>query len=402
MKIDIKAVLVYLAFVVFLCAVPAIAFVQYGTGTKDTRGHVGATDGFMKMPDGRDIYIFGFTNISSLVHFNNLSTSNAIRAKNHAEFPAPTIVMMEGNRRYQSLSTLGMAMRPDLFDPHTIHFHGYPHASAVYDGEPMSSLKVNQGADFTYFYQLNDPGTYMYHCHNEATEHMEMGMVGSLIVRPAQDEASARPAIDAACQATTGRTSASFKGFLFDDGDCSTGYDDELIVQYSDVDPFFHDADSFAQPLPFADYAARYFLLNGRGYPDTVNTGYITNNASSYSGLLDDFPAQKVNSLITAHVGDRILIRLSNLSIQEFCNIEVLGLPMQVIGKDAKFLRRPNGNDLRYYANSVMVGGGESADLLIDTTGVTPGTYYLYSRNLYQLNSDQLDRSGVMTEIRIQ
>ncbi|GFE60545.1 multicopper oxidase domain-containing protein [Geobacter sp. AOG2] len=397
MKIDFRKVSAYLVVLLFISAVPALCFVQYGTGTKDTRDHFGATDGFIKMPDGRDIYVFGFTNISSHVHFNNHSTSNAILGKTHADFPAPTLDMMEGNHHYLSLSTLGMAMRPDLFDPHTVHFHGFPQATAFYDGEPMSTIAVNQGSDFTYFYQLNDPGTYMYHCHNEATEHMEMGMLGNLVVRPQQDVNRT------GLTCTDGRPATgpgSYKGFDYDDGDCSTGYDQELIVQFADIDPKFHDADSFAQPLDFAGFEARYFMLNGRGYPDTVDNGVILNSVDQY---LDQapYPAQKIPSLITATVGQKILVRLSNLSIQEFCTIEVLGLPMRVVARDAKFLRRPNGRDLSYAANSVFIGGGESIDFIIDTTGAAPGTYYMYSRNLEQLSADQMDRSGAMTEIRI-
>jgi FtsP/CotA-like multicopper oxidase with cupredoxin domain len=389
------------------------------------------------MPDGRDVYIFGFTNVTSLVKFRNQSTSLMGKRKAQADFAAPTIEMREGMHHYQTLSTLGMAMRPDLFDPHTIHFHGYPNASAVFDGEPMSSLKVNQGADFTYFYQLNDPGTYMFHCHNEATEHMEMGMLGNLIVRPRQDEFVANnPAL------APSYNGKAYTRFIFNDCDnlpedvtaappggfalggqpgiCgSTGFDKDYMIQFADIDPGFHDNDSFAQPLDFAGFKARYFTLNGRGYPDTTNPNPIINNASSYlpppslpvNPTDANYPAQKVPALITLNTAageQALVIRMHNLSIQEFVTIEIPGLPVQIIGKDAKFLRRPNGKDLRYYANSILIGPGESADLRIDRQdptypgGVPTGTYYMYSRMLEQLTSDQMDRSGAMTEIRIQ
>ena len=389
MKIDFKKCTVGLCLLAFTCAVPALAFVQFGTGTSVSRDHFGATDGFSKMADGRDVYMFGFNNVSSLVRFNNHSTGNAIQAKNQSDWPAPTLDLREGNRHYLSLSTLGMTLRPDLFDPHTVHFHGFPNASTFFDGEPMASFSVNQGADFTYFYQLMDPGTYMYHCHNEAPEHMEMGMLGNLVVRPLQDLPANRPAT-----CIDGSPPASYLGFAYNDGDCSTGYHAEMIMQFAEIDAPFHDDDSFAQPPLFALLDSRYFVLNGRGYPNTTDTAPILNQ--------EGYPAQKIHSLITAAPGNRILIRLSNLSIASFTTIEVLGLPMQVVGRDAKFLRRPNGKDLRYFTNSVLIGPGESAELLINTSGVAPGTYYLYSRNLQQLNADMLDRSGAMTEIRIQ
>jgi hypothetical protein len=49
----------------------------------------------------------------------------------------------------------------------------------------------------------------------------------------------------------------------------------------------------------------------------------------------------------------------------------------------------------------MIVGPGESVDLIIDTLGVDAGRYYLFSRNLEQLNNDLMDRGGAMTEIVI-
>jgi FtsP/CotA-like multicopper oxidase with cupredoxin domain len=451
MKNDGITTFLAFALAIFIC-VPAMAFIQYGDVPQNgglvtpanplvrpsqaTRDHLGATDGFIKMPDGRDVYTFGFVNISSAVKFRNQSTVTAIQGKHNAEFPAPTIDMREGKHHYLSLSTLGMAMRPDLFDPHTVHFHGYPHASSIYDGEPMSSLKVNQGADFTYFYQLNDPGTYMYHCHNEATEHMEMGMLGNLLVRPRQDEFLQSKGL------TISYNGRAYNKFVYNDCDnlppnasdplpgggltgtaCgSTGFDHDYPIKFADIDPAFHDADSFAQALCFACFKATYFTLNGRGYPDTVNPNPLMNNAADYlppaslppaDPTLANHPAQKIDArvIINKTAGERAaVLRLINLSIQEFVTVEIPNLPVQVIGKDAKFLRRPNGKDLRYYANSILVGPGESAELRIDVFdptypvpgGVPTGTYYMYSRMYDQLTADQMDRSGAMTEIQIQ
>jgi FtsP/CotA-like multicopper oxidase with cupredoxin domain len=53
---------------------------------------------------------------------------------------------------------------------------------------PDASISINMGATLTYFYNVVEPGTYMYHCHVEATEHMQMGMLGNLYVRPVQNK----------------------------------------------------------------------------------------------------------------------------------------------------------------------------------------------------------------------
>ena len=49
----------------------------------------------------------------------------------------------------------------------------------------------------------------------------------------------------------------------------------------------------------------------------------------------------------------------------------------------------------------MTLGGGEAADVLIDTTGVAPGTYLLYSTNLEALSNGAEDFGGMMTEIVI-
>ena len=220
-----------------------------------------------------------------------------------------------------------------------------------------------------------------------------MGMLGNLVVRPRQNGT------------TFNYNGSNYTQFAYNDSDGRTGYDVEAIIKIADFDPVFHKSDEMFQPPPFAEYEARYFMLNGRGYPDTINPAEITNSTNNYA-------AQKMHSRIAVtRPGQRtLLIRIINLSIQNFTNIEIPGLQMKVAGTCAKLLRGPNpvhgtgpgtGNDTSYYVSSMLVGPGESVDLLIDTQGVPAGTYYLFSRNLDQLNNDMMDRGGVMTEIVI-
>jgi len=347
---------------------------------------LGATDGYAKMADGEDIYTFGFLDLTGVPEDMVMD-----QGFNNANFPAPTLIMNEGDEVYLNLSNIGMKLRPDLFDPHTVHFHGFPNASAVFDGEPMASIAVRMMSTLTYYYHPVDPGTYMYHCHVEATEHMEMGMLGNLVVRPRQNGT------------TISYNGKNYTQFAYNDIDGRTGYDVEAIIKIADFDPVFHKNDETFQPLPFADYEARYFMLNGRGYPDTINPAEITNSTNNYA-------AQKLHSRIAVtRPGERtLLLRIINLSVQNFTTVEIPGLQMKVGGKCARLMRGPNpvdgtgpgtGNDTGYYVSSMLVGPGESVDLLIDTQGAQAGTYYLYSRNLDQLNNNLMDRGGVMTEI---
>jgi FtsP/CotA-like multicopper oxidase with cupredoxin domain len=303
----------------------------------------------------------------------------------------------EDDELFLSLTNVGMAMRPDLFDPHPVHWHGFPNASAVFDGVPDSSISINMGATLTYYYNAKDAGTYMYHCHVEAAEHMQMGMLGNIYVRPRQNRCESileDPAIPGSvCPA--GHIPGT--KYAYNDGDGSTQYDEEYPIQIGSFDPDFHDASLNVQPLPFAGMRDRYFLLNGRGYPDTANDMVLT----TVDPLGNTQESQPVDSLITATEGQRILVRISNLSVTSFYTLGTNGPSVEVIALDARLLRDDDGNNMYYKTNSLTLGGGQSADIIIDTVGLAGSTFFLYTKNLDRLANDAENFGGMMTEIRI-
>jgi FtsP/CotA-like multicopper oxidase with cupredoxin domain len=285
-----------------------------------------------------------------------------------------------------------MILRPDLFDPHSVHFHGFPQAASIFDGVPESSTTINMGSTFTYYYKIVDglAGTYMYHCHVEATEHIQMGMVGNLYIDPKQNECGT-PANPTACPA--GHTPGL--KYVYNDGDGSTAFDVEYPIQLGSLDSNFHDQHIAIQPLPFAAMDDKYTLLNGRGYPDTVNEGVISTDAG-----FGNLPSQPLHSKIVAAAGQRVLLRFSNLAVTRFYTLGST-IPMHVVGHNAKLLRGPSGKNLYYDTNSVTLGGGESVDVILNTAGLAPGTYLLYTTNLNYLSNDGEDYGGMMTEITI-
>ena len=341
--------------------------------------HLAAGDGFIKMADGKLQYMFGYSNVTGVPEDGVMMEGMLA-----AEFPAPTIKAKEGQKVYLTLTNVGMMMRPDLFDPHSLHWHGFPNAATVFDGEPMGSISVNMGASLTYFYQPYEPGTYLYHCHVEATEHMQMGMLGNLWLMPMQDG----PALTYQGRAYT--------KFAYNDGDGSTGYDVDYPVQMHAFDSNFHEKHIAIQPLPFAMMKDDYPMLNGRGYPDTINPLPLAAPAENGGKA-----SQKVSTLITATRGQRILLRISNLATIDHYTLTVLGIPMLVVGKDARLLRSPTGENLYYETSSVNLGGGETFDVILETANVPAGTYFLYTTNLHHLNNGTEDFGGMLTEIVI-
>jgi FtsP/CotA-like multicopper oxidase with cupredoxin domain len=377
--------------------------------------HLIAGDSFVNMSDGNPIYTFGFGNQTGTPPQDVIAEGIL-----DAEWPGPTIELEEGDEFYLSLTNVGTVIRPDLFDPHTVHWHGFPNAATVFDGVPEVSISINMGATLTYYYNVVQPGTYMYHCHVEATEHMEMGMLANLYVHPAQDVSGCS---DLAVCDVAGRKGGPGggaaigepQGYVYNDDDGTTGWDVEKAIQVSSFDSEFHDASVFVQPLPFAALEADYPMINGRGYPDTVIAGELpapTDNVDPVAGydpgkitgtageiLNNGTPTQNLDSVIEVTAGQKLLLRLSNLSVDQFYTITAQGLTMQVVGTGAKHMRGVDGKNIYRKTASVNIGGGEVNDILIDTTGVAPGTYFLYSAELHQMsNLTQLD-GGMITEI---
>ncbi len=361
----------------------------------------------------------------------------------NGNIPAPLMAIDEDDEFFLTLTNVGMIMRPDLFEQHTVHFHGYPNASSFYDGVPDASVAINIAASFTYYYLAPDAGTYFWHCHITPPEHLQMGMVGQIYVRPRQDRVPASKTLYAALAAQktdlrtkcdsatdilcsnplpaagdngtvggfTGDVSTS-KKFAYNDGDGSTFYDVEYPIQIHGFDPNFHFVGMTFNPEGFADMKDKYFLLNGRSYPDTVAAGPLqTQSADGVNHFSQPLP-----TIINIPAGKRALLRISDLDVQEFQTLASLGIPMQVIGYNAKLLRDQAGNNMYYGSNSITLGGGESLDVILDTcavrststdpssactTTLPKGTYYLYTPNLDHLSNDAENFGGLMTEVHV-
>jgi len=343
----------------------------------------------------------------------------------NGNIPAPMMAFDEDDEFFLTLTNVGMIMRPDLFEQHTVHFHGYPNASSLYDGVPDASVAINIGGSFTYYYLAPDAGTYFWHCHITPPEHLQMGMVGQLYVRPRQNRVPAgnslyaalrtqqtdlrtacNSAADILCSnplpATSNAVARATTGkYAYNDGDGSTYYDVEYPIQIHGFDPNFHFVGMTFNPEAFVDMKDKYFLLNGRSYPDTVTPGPQQTQSSDGRAHF----SQPLPSIINIPAGKKALLRISDLDVTEYQTLASLGIPMHVIGYNAKLLRDQAGNNLDYYTNSITLAGGESLDVILDASNTTlypsGSVFYLFTPNLDHLSNDAENFGGLMTEVRI-
>lgn len=355
--------------------------------------HLAGTDGWVSMPAGSpadlpfypdslappgfDTYVFGFRDVTGF------SDAQVAATRGKAQISAPMLSFDEGDDITITLTNLGLLQRPDLFDGHTLHWHGFVNAIPLFDGVPELSLSVPIGRNLSYFYRPHDAGTYMYHCHFEDVEHVQMGMTGMVFVRPKQN--GTRVGTVPVGKRLT---------YAYNDGDGSTRYDREFAFMMTELWSAAHYRDAHIQVSDWTDYAPSFWLLNGRGYPDTLAPG--GDPLSPAAGRLQ---YQPISSLITCNVGETVLLRLSNLGYQNHA-MTLDNVDMTVVAKDASLLRGRDGSSNYQVTNSVDVGPGESRDVLLTPT--RPGEYLLYDRTHGLTgNGGAAGLGGMMTVLRV-
>jgi FtsP/CotA-like multicopper oxidase with cupredoxin domain len=359
-----------------------------------------ATDGYARVPgrEGNPLYIFGFVPVDPTLSIAQLVSTY----KGHAQTSAPTLGFRQNDDIKITMTNLGLVQRPDLTDSHTIHWHGFDIPSPLNDGVPEVSVAVPIAKQLTYFYRPHREGTYMYHCHFEDVEHVQMGMTGIVFVTPLQD----------------GTSIGGFTKFAYNDGDGSTGYNRHFAILLNEFWRNFHDGDRDIQESIATDYDPQWFILNGRAYPDTLrpnNDPAFTTPNPNYGDAPDH--SQPNSALIQVNPGERVLLRLANLGYQQHA-MQLPGIPMHVIGQDASLLRAGAGAsavDTSYWTNTLFLGPGEARDVLFDAPAFDvawpsgsdgKGTYNVYSfknrdwRRLTNFGAPP-GPGGMMTEVRV-
>ncbi len=342
-------------------------------------------------------YIFGFRNVTGL------NDKRIAAQKMKAQHSAPLFWTQQGVPFNLKLTNLGLAMRPDLVDAHTLHWHGFRNAIPFFDGEPHGSVSVPIGREFIYVYNAHEPGTYMYHCHVEDVEHVHMGMTGLVFVRPAQD----------------GQDFGGFTRFAYNDGDGSTGYHREYAMFLSEVWAEAHWADSHIQLPEWSDYHPDFSLLNGRVYPDTLapngsvdpfNPSRQTDGDMIIVPGYEHLQYQPYSSLVQCNEGERVLLRFAQLGFKQAA-MTLSGIPMRVVGKDATLLRGRDGVDISFVTDTISLGAGESVDAIFEAPTFSGGSgssgsgydvYLLYNRAYNRVsNLSGGGYGGQMTEVRV-
>jgi len=349
----------------------------------------------------RNTYVFSFRNVTGL------DRQTVASQKGRTQICAPLFYSTVGEELWVTLTNLGLSLRPDLVDGHTLHWHGFRNAIPFYDGVPESSISVPIGRDFTYVYRPEDAGTYMFHCHFEDVEHVTMGMQGIVFVKP--DPATI----------PTGTQQAY--GPLDGDDNNDSYYDREYAILLGEIDTRAHFNDAHIQATDWTDFHADFATMNGRSYPDTlepngwrdaegdlnaqVDPVLQSDGTFTFTRLKDDtaearLASNPLSSLVQAKPGERILIRFANLG---FYNRTFVfpGLEIDVLGRDARYVK---SSAQRVATDSIQIGPGESRDVFF-TAPAAERDYPFYDRGMANYpgnaNGDDAWVGGARSAIRV-
>jgi FtsP/CotA-like multicopper oxidase with cupredoxin domain len=200
------------------------------------------------------------------------------------------------------------------------------------------------GGTVTYTFDADQAGTYLYESGTNPQLQDQMGLVGALIVRPASFNPAAPHVYGT---------------------DLDTQYKPgkEFLNLFSELDPDLHQKVEFAvdQNAPgvnWKNYTSRYWMINGRVFPDTIGANNSLSLPSQpYSALVHIQPRDAGNLLPA-------LVRMLNAGSRTY-PFHPHGNHDKLIGVDARPLRGDEGADLTRDEFSRVMVPGQTSDVLV-------------------------------------
>ncbi len=238
--------------------------------------------------------------------------------------PGPQLVVNEGDAVTVNITNALPAGTAAV--PHAVSFEI---AGLTFDPGPAG---VAVGGTASRSFTASAPGVYLYQSAGDAGRQQAMGLYGALIVRPA-----------------TGGVPIAGQAYH----PATTAYDVEATLVLSGIDPAFNAA---PDTYDLTQYAATYWLINGKAYPDTAP--------------------------IAATAGQRVLLRYVNAGY-DHSTMMLLGMHERVLARDSRLLGNPFDAD----AETIPAGATEDAIATVPP-GAAPSAngFALYNRQLHVTN----------------
>ena len=272
-----------------------------------------AKSGYGETPDGNSIYMWSYANADAPGNGN-------------FQVPGPVLCVTQGQ-------TVTVHLTNQLPEPVSIIFPGQ---TGVSPAAPATQFAVEApvGGEVTYSFVAGQPGTYLYESGTDQIKQVEMGMYGALVVRP------------------SGHPDWAY-------ADSSTAFDParEYILVFNEIDPELHHAVEANSPnYDFNALHNRYFTVNGREFPDTIqDNGVSWLPHQPYGALVRVQPYNAASNALPA------LIRMVNAGELNH-PYHPHGNHLRLIAQDGRLL--PVATE--HFAETI--GSGQTFDLLFKWT----------------------------------
>jgi FtsP/CotA-like multicopper oxidase with cupredoxin domain len=274
---------------------------QSAQAQHDIRGITGPTfdlyayPGSIPLPEGTSLYMWLFGDMTGG------ATATHPEGAGYAmpQYPGPTLVVNQNETVTINVTNYGIPQ------PVSIVVTGHEVTSSG-GSAGLVAQAAAVGETATYTFTANEPGTYIYHSLNAPNPglHVEMGLLGVLVVRPADGSRTAYGA------------------------GSGTDYAHEFLYLLTEVDPDIHAEMEVGHYEHFtnSDRYAKVWFVNGRVFPDLFQPDFDP-----------AYPNQPYKSLAMAHPGDDILVRNVNAG-QDSHPFHYHGENLTFIARDGRIL----------------------------------------------------------------
>ena len=238
---------------------------------------------------------------------------------NYLSSPVATSIMFPGQ---ESVLANGAPVQPDL-------------------ANNSLTNSVAPGGSISYSFVANHPGTFIYESGTDTRMQVSMGMVGALIVRP-----------------TMGSS------FVYNRNDSQFTVGEDFLALLSELDPYQHTAVESNKAFNMSTYQPRYWMMNGRGFSDTIADNYATwLPYQPYGSLARIHPFNSDPGAGAAYHPYPAVERFINVGTEEY-PFHPHGQNGLLIGRDGRPLEGSAGQDLSMEKFDLNIGPGQTWDVL--------------------------------------
>ena len=316
-----------------LAAAPAVGVVCTSGGANPTF-NLDTKTGYISMPDGNTMFMWGYS-----------VTGQDFQS------PGPVLCVNEGD-------TVTVVLHNHLAEASSIMFPGQENvlangASAQPQFDTVTPTKVTSlttaaaatSGTVSYQFTASKPGTFIYESGTNPEKQVHLGLFGALIVRPL-----------AGADHVNNRDDSKFTTAANSTG---TTWSEEFLALLSEIDPYEHQAAEGGMDYDLTYYHPHYWMLNGRGFPDSI----ADNNVPW-------LPSQPYGAMARVHPYDGAGGIHKYPGVERYLNVGTMDFPFHphgnnglVIGRDGKALEGPTGQDLAFEKFLMNVGPGQTWDI---------------------------------------